>query len=57
MVYVGSNDQKVYALDGITGAVLWGYTTGGFVGDPAVSDGVVYVGSFDKNLYAFALPG
>ncbi len=34
--------------------LLWKYTTGGLVlSSPVVSGGVVYVGSGDKNVYAF----
>jgi outer membrane protein assembly factor BamB len=54
IVYVGSDDQKVYALNTTTGAPIWTYMTGGGVGSsPAVAKhGVVYVGSADKNVYA-----
>jgi hypothetical protein len=35
-----------------TNQTLWNYTTGGAVyGSPAVSDGKVYIGSQDKNMY------
>ena len=57
MVYVGSTDRNVYALDAHTGAKLWSYQTGWFVdSSPAVANGVVYVGSDDGNVYAFGLP-
>ena len=57
VVYVGSIDDNVYALNAATGAKLWGYTTGSYVdSSPAVANGVVYVGSYDHNLYAFHLP-
>lgn len=54
MVYVGSNDYNVYALNAHTGRKLWRYATGNVVWDssPAVVDGVVYVASADGNLYA-----
>jgi outer membrane protein assembly factor BamB len=54
VVYVGSNDNNVYALNATTGALIWNYTTGGGVGysSPAVADGVVYVGSYDDSVYA-----
>ncbi|TET28854.1 MAG: hypothetical protein E3J73_00245, partial [Candidatus Bathyarchaeum sp.] len=53
LVYVGSNDDNIYALDASTGTVIWNYTTGDDVASsPAVADGVVFVGSNDKNLYA-----
>jgi hypothetical protein len=53
-VYVGSNDQKVYALDGATGAKKWEFLTGDRVySSPAIgSDGSVYVGSVDRLIYA-----
>ena len=56
LVYVGSADHKLYALDAVTGARKWSYTTGGPItySSPAVANGVVYVGSFygDDKLYA-----
>lgn len=54
VVYVGSWDAKLYALDASTGAKKWDYTTGGQVhSSPALPNGVVYVGSYDGKLYAF----
>ena len=56
VVYVGSYDHKMYALKADTGAVLWTYTTGGWVySSPVVSNGVVYDVSYDANIYAFHL--
>jgi outer membrane protein assembly factor BamB len=53
VVYVGSEDHKVYALNAFTGAVRWTYTTGdGVDSSPTVSNGVVYVGSADDKVYA-----
>ena len=53
VVYIGSGDGNVYALNARTGKKLWQYTTGGSVeSSPAVVEGVVYVGSDDNNLYA-----
>ena len=53
-VYVGSRDDKVYALDGKTGQRKWEFRTGDDVTcSPAVGDdGTVYVGSWDMKLYA-----
>ena len=64
LVYVGSHDGVVYALNASTGMVgfnlelhnnvVWSYATGGMImfSSPAVADGVVYVGSYDDNVYA-----
>lgn len=52
-VYVGSVDNRVYALDAATGRQHWAFKTGDWVGSsPAVVDGTVYVGSSDGKLYA-----
>jgi len=52
-VYVGSNDNKLYAINGKSGVKLWEFETGGWVtSSPAIGpDGTVYVGSGFK-LYA-----
>src|SRR5438874_2646741 len=53
VVYIGSDDGNMYALDAKTGASLWSYPTGGFINSsPAVANGVVYIGSSDRNVYA-----
>jgi outer membrane protein assembly factor BamB len=67
VVYIGSNNAQactngpltcssagtVYAINASTGAQIWSYTTNGVVeSSPAVSNGVVYVGSEDGNVYA-----
>jgi outer membrane protein assembly factor BamB len=46
----------VYALNGATGAKKWEFLTGGWVfSSPAFgSDGSVYVGSYDRKVYAIA---
>ncbi len=54
LVYVGSDDHSLYALDASTGQKRWSYQTGGTIQDssPAVANGLVYVGSADDGLYA-----
>jgi hypothetical protein len=55
VVYVGSHDGNLYALDTVSGAELWSFGTGNLVySSPAVADGVVYVGCEDFNLYALS---
>jgi len=52
VVFIGSNDGKVYALNVYTGAHIWNYTTGSVAwSSPAVADGKVYVGSWDSKVY------
>jgi len=54
VVYVGSEDGRVYAFNAATGSTLWTATTGSAVdSSPAVANGVVYFGSYDHNVYAF----
>ncbi len=55
MVFFGSQDKKVYAVNELTGDVIWQTETGGAIdfSSPAVSEGKVYIGSWDGFLYAF----
>jgi outer membrane protein assembly factor BamB len=68
VVFVGSEDHKVYAFDaaGNTNCSgnpkvcrpLWTATTGNVVrSSPVVANGVVYIGSFDNKVYAFDAAG
>jgi outer membrane protein assembly factor BamB len=53
VVYFGSGDHNVYALDIATGALKWKFETGNVVhASPAVANNVVYIGSWDRNMYA-----
>ena len=53
VVYIGSDDNNVYALNASTGALLWSYNTGNAVGaSAAVANGVVYVGTYQGNVDA-----
>ena len=53
VIYFGSNDGNVYAVDADSGRQLWSHATGGPVAaTPAVAGGVVYVGSYDGRFYA-----
>lgn len=54
VVYVGSTDGRFYALDAVSGKVLWSYDLGAPVtASPAVSGNTVYIASFDGTVYAF----
>jgi eukaryotic-like serine/threonine-protein kinase len=52
VVYAGSADYNLYALDARTSTLLWKYATGGAVTTPTIANGVVYAGSADNNVYA-----
>ncbi|OKI02394.1 hypothetical protein A6A06_15240 [Streptomyces sp. CB02923] len=55
VVYFGSDDQQVYAVDARTGKLVWPqpFPTGGKSrSSPVVGRGTVYVGSDDEKLYA-----
>ena len=53
-IYVGSWDNKLYALDEKTGLKKWEFETGGDIDSSPVigADGTLYVGSMDKKIYA-----
>jgi len=56
VVYVGSLDNLLYALDARTGTKLWNFATwSGITTSPVVANGMVYVGSNGGKLYAFHL--
>ena len=55
-VYTGTNDKKVYALDGTTGATVMTSTFSAvedYASSPVVGpNGTVYIGNYDNRLYA-----
>lgn len=53
VVYIGSFDHYVYALDAATGQLLWRFQTDGpVVSSPTAVEGMIYVGSQDDYVYA-----
>lgn len=54
LLYVGSGDWNLYALNARTGALVWKYRTLSeiYASSPAVYNGVVYFGSEDRYVYA-----
>ncbi|MFZ0800165.1 MAG: PQQ-binding-like beta-propeller repeat protein, partial [Terriglobales bacterium] len=55
VVYVGSTDTNLYALDARTGNKLWSYSPDGALGfSPSVVNGVVYMPT-NGYVYAFSL--
>ena len=52
IVYLGGGDG-VYALDVLTGKIVWFYKTGGIVrSSPSIFEGILYVGSDEGTLHA-----
>ncbi len=53
ILYFGSDDGNIYAVDSETGRQVWKRTTGGPVPcTPAVANGMVYAVSYDGKFYA-----
>jgi outer membrane protein assembly factor BamB len=53
IVYFGSTDTHLYAVDATTGALVWRLDPGdAIVSSPTVSDGVVYLGTMGGGLFA-----
>jgi eukaryotic-like serine/threonine-protein kinase len=53
LVYVGSMDKNLYAVDQQTGALKWKFAAEGPVGSsPALAGGIVYFASDDGKFYA-----
>jgi hypothetical protein len=53
VVYFGSQDYYLYALDAATGHLIWKYRTSSSVySSPTVASGIVYIGSDDHYIYA-----
>lgn len=55
VIYVGSYDNNLYALNAVTGKFIWKYPTeGGVVSTPALHENNVYFGSEDHRLHVVA---
>ena len=53
IVYFGSGDTNIYALDAASGQLKWKFKTGDVIhASPAIADGKLYVGSWDSYFYA-----
>lgn len=52
LVYFGSSDTNLYALNIETGKKVWSYKTGASIhSSPAISDNTLVVGSWDSGIY------
>ena len=55
-MYVGSQDYRIYCFNASNGAEKWSVVAGNIVdSSPAVVNGILYVGSNDHHVYAYAL--
>ena len=53
LVYFGSSDGNLYAVNALTGDKKWAFKTNGLIhSSPALYDGKIYFGSWDTFLYA-----
>lgn len=53
ILFIGSEDQNLYAIDSRTGSLEWKFKTNGAVHSSVThQDGIIYFGSFDGNYYA-----
>ncbi len=53
VVYFGSGDGNIYALDAASGSLKWKFRTGDVVhSSPAIADGTLFIGSWDGYMYA-----
>ena len=53
LVYFGSGDANVYAIDASTGTMKWRFKAGDVIhASPALADGTLYIGSWDSYFYA-----
>src|SRR5581483_143708 len=53
MVYFGSADRKLYALNAETGGLVWAFPAPDVItGSPALAEGTLYFGCEDRSVYA-----
>jgi len=53
VVYIGSADHRLYALDAESGTEIWRFEAdGAIMSTPVVHEGTVYIGACDRKFYA-----
>jgi len=57
ILFVGSDDSKLYAIDALTGKLKWSYSAYGRVYTPTAKDGMVFAQSYDNRVYALDYNG
>ncbi len=57
ILYCGSVDNRLFALNTNYGSIIWSYQTDGFLfSSPTIANGKVYIASYDGNIYAIGNP-
>ncbi|MCZ7400079.1 MAG: PQQ-binding-like beta-propeller repeat protein [Candidatus Methanoperedens sp.] len=57
ILFIGSDDDNLYAIDAISGKLNWKYHALGKVYTPTAKNGMVFAASFDNYIYAFDFSG
>jgi serine/threonine protein kinase len=58
VLYIGSYDHNMYALEAENGKFIWKYAAnGGIVSKPAIHDNKLYFGSTDQSIHAISCRG
>ena len=57
VLYVGSDDDNLYAIDIMTGKLKWKYTANGKIYTPTTKDGNVFFASVDNLIYVLDFDG
>jgi outer membrane protein assembly factor BamB len=57
ILFIGSDNNYIFALDALKGELKWRYSTLGKVYTPAAKNGMVFAASYDNNLYALDYKG
>ncbi|MFA4819703.1 MAG: PQQ-binding-like beta-propeller repeat protein [Candidatus Aenigmatarchaeota archaeon] len=56
IVFAGSSDSNVYALDSKSGDLIWRFLTDGeIISSPVAFNNMIYLGSWDGHLYALSI--
>ena len=57
ILFAGSDDNNLYAIDAVKGELKWQFPTLGKVYTPAAKNGMVFAASYDNNIYALDYNG
>lgn len=57
ILFIGSDNNKLYAIDANTGKLKWSYSTFGKVYTPTAKNRMVFAASFDNYIYALDFNG